>query len=61
VLSTFTVNSVGDSPTGIGSNDSGDLRYCINQANALWGQSDPMAPHGSLTPWLPGPHGSTGW
>jgi len=34
VLSTFTVNSVGDSPTGIGSNDSGDLRYCINQANA---------------------------
>jgi fibronectin-binding autotransporter adhesin len=34
VQSTFTVNSVGDSPTGIGSNDAGDLRYCINQANA---------------------------
>ena len=32
VLSTFTVNSLGDS--GTGSNDSGDLRYCINQANA---------------------------
>ena len=28
VLSTFTVNSLGDG--GIGSNDSGDLRYCIN-------------------------------
>ena len=33
VLSTFTVNSVGDSSTGIGSNDSVDLRYCINQAD----------------------------
>ena len=32
VLSTFTVNSLGDA--GSGSNDSGDLRYCINQANA---------------------------
>ena len=32
LLATFTVNSVGDA--GIGSNDSGDLRYCINQANA---------------------------
>ena len=32
VLSTFTVNSVGDE--GIGSGDLGDLRYCINQANA---------------------------
>ena len=32
VLATFTVNSVGDA--GIGSGDSGDLRYCINQANA---------------------------
>ncbi|MFI5460158.1 MAG: beta strand repeat-containing protein, partial [Isosphaerales bacterium] len=28
----FTVNSLGDA--GIGSNDAGDLRYCINQANA---------------------------
>ncbi len=28
----LTVNSLGDA--GIGSNDSGDLRYCINQANA---------------------------
>ena len=28
----FTVNSLGDA--GIGSGDSGDLRYCINQANA---------------------------
>jgi hypothetical protein len=28
VLATFTVNSLGDG--GIGSNDSGDLRYCIN-------------------------------
>jgi hypothetical protein len=32
VLSTFTVNSLGDA--GSGSGDSGDLRYCINQANA---------------------------
>ena len=32
LLSTFTVNSLGDA--GTGSNDSGDLRYCINQANA---------------------------
>lgn len=32
VLSTFTVNSLGDA--GSGSNGSGDLRYCINQANA---------------------------
>ena len=32
VLSTFTVNSLGDA--GIGSDDAGDLRYCINQANA---------------------------
>ena len=32
LLATFTVNSLGDA--GIGSNDSGDLRYCINQANA---------------------------
>jgi hypothetical protein len=32
VLSTFTVNSLGDA--GTGSNDAGDLRYCINQANA---------------------------
>jgi hypothetical protein len=32
VLSTFTVNSLGDA--GSGSNDAGDLRYCINQANA---------------------------
>ena len=31
-LTTFTVNSLGDA--GIGSGDSGDLRYCINQANA---------------------------
>ena len=32
VLSTFTVNSLGDA--GSGSNGSGDLRYCINQADA---------------------------
>jgi hypothetical protein len=32
VLSTFTVNSLGDA--GSGSNDAGDLRYCIDQANA---------------------------
>ena len=32
MLATFTVNSLGDA--GIGSSDSGDLRYCINQANA---------------------------
>ncbi len=32
VLSTFTVNSLGDA--GSGSHGSGDLRYCINQANA---------------------------
>ncbi len=30
-LTIFTVNSLGDA--GIGSGDSGDLRYCINQAN----------------------------
>jgi hypothetical protein len=32
VLSTFTVNSLGDA--GSGSDGSGDLRYGINQANA---------------------------
>ncbi len=32
LLATFTVNSLGD--VGSGSGDSGDLRYCINQANA---------------------------
>ena len=32
LLSTFTVNSFADA--GSGSGDSGDLRYCINQANA---------------------------
>jgi hypothetical protein len=32
VLSTFVVNSLGDSGTGSGKE--GDLRYCINQANA---------------------------
>ena len=32
LLATFTVNSLGDA--GSGSGDSGDLRYCINQANA---------------------------
>src|SRR5262249_736265 len=32
VLSTFTVNSTGDSGTGSG--NTGDLRYCITQANA---------------------------
>ena len=32
LLSTFTVNSLGDA--GSGSADAGDLRYCINQANA---------------------------
>ena len=32
LLSTFTVNSFGDA--GNGSGDAGDLRYCINQANA---------------------------
>ena len=32
LLATFTVNSLGDA--GSGSDDSGDLRYCINQANA---------------------------
>ncbi len=31
-LSVFTVNSLGDA--GVGSGGSGDLRYCINQANA---------------------------
>ena len=31
-LITFTVNSLGDA--GIGSGDAGDLRYCIDQANA---------------------------
>ena len=32
LLSTFTVNSFGDA--GLGSGGAGDLRYCINQANA---------------------------
>ncbi len=32
LLATFTVNSLGDA--GLGSNDAGDLRYCIDQANA---------------------------
>ena len=32
LLATFTVNSFGDA--GNGSSDAGDLRYCINQANA---------------------------
>ena len=32
LLSTFTVKSIAD--TGSGSNDTGDLRYCITQANA---------------------------
>ncbi len=32
VLSTFTVNSLGD--VGSGSGDSGDLRYCIDQVNS---------------------------
>jgi hypothetical protein len=32
VLSTFTVNSLADARTG--SNNAGDLRYCINQDNA---------------------------
>jgi hypothetical protein len=32
VLSTFTVNSLGD--VGSGSGDSGDLQYCIDQANS---------------------------
>ncbi len=32
LLSAFTVNSFGDA--GKGSGDAGDLRYCINQANA---------------------------
>jgi len=32
VLATFTVNRLGDA--GSGSDDAGDLRYCINQANA---------------------------
>ncbi len=32
LLATFTVNSFGDA--GNGSNNAGDLRYCINQANA---------------------------
>ena len=32
LLATFTVNSLGDA--GSGSGDAGDLRYCINQANA---------------------------
>lgn len=32
LLATFTVNSLGDA--GTGSNGAGDLRYCINQANA---------------------------
>jgi hypothetical protein len=32
LLSTFTVNSLGDA--GSGASGSGDLRYCINQANA---------------------------
>ena len=32
LLATFTVNSLGD--VGSGSGDAGDLRYCINQANA---------------------------
>ena len=31
-LTTFTVTSLGDA--GIGSGDAGDLRYCLNQANA---------------------------
>ncbi len=32
LLATFTVTNAGD--VGIGSNDAGDLRYCINEANA---------------------------
>ena len=35
LLSTFTVNSTGDSGTGSGL--VGDLRYCITQANAAGG------------------------
>jgi hypothetical protein len=35
LLSTFTVNSLGDSGTGTGT--SGDLRYCITQANGTSG------------------------
>ena len=38
LLSTFTVNSTGDSGTGSGL--VGDLRYCINQANSAGGRRD---------------------
>jgi hypothetical protein len=34
-FATYTVNSLGD--TGAGSGTTGDLRYCINQANAAGG------------------------
>jgi hypothetical protein len=37
LLSTFTVNSLGD--TGSGSGTSGDLRYCITQADATTGDN----------------------
>src|SRR5262245_20490130 len=37
LLSTFTVNSLGDTGTGIGT--TGDLRYCITQANATTGDN----------------------
>ncbi len=37
LLSTFTVNSLGD--TGAGTGTTGDLRYCITQADATTGDN----------------------
>src|SRR5262249_25077678 len=37
LLSTFTVNSLGDTGTGTGT--SGDLRFCITQADATTGDN----------------------
>src|SRR5262245_29284231 len=37
LLSTFTVNSLGDTGTGTGT--SGDLRFCITQANGTTGDN----------------------
>jgi hypothetical protein len=43
LLSTYTVNSTGDTGTGIGL--IGDLRYCITQANSAGGNETIKSPH----------------
>jgi len=52
----FTLNSLGDS--GTGTNTSGDLRYCITQANLLTGQASTITIPNSI--YLNGINGSTG-